>query len=116
MKRKPADDSTSIGSILLDMGAITKEQLVEVVKQQQQLTEEQLLGQLMIACKLCTPQQIRKALEVQLGKRSLNNDERALAQFDIAIIRRRKTNEQRCEAARRANRSVTGPVTVAKAD
>jgi hypothetical protein len=97
MTKRPqaADDPTSIGAILIAMSAITPEQLVEAVEQQERSTLEHLLGKLLVADGHCTSEQLDIALAAQEAMRSKDKKRQALAVAEIATVRKRGTNGAR---------------------
>jgi len=80
----PKDDETSIGSILMAMGAVTVEQLKVAVEEQKIASEDVLLGKIMVASGCISPEQLEVALSAQAGLRSKKNVKRAYAQASIA--------------------------------
>lgn len=83
---KPADDPTSLGSILVTMGMITEDQLAEIVELQERATVDQLIGRLAVAEQLITADQLEEALSAQAGLRSKSKPKRALAQAKIVEL------------------------------
>jgi hypothetical protein len=86
----PADDPTSIGAILMSMGAVTQEQLEEVVEEQRRLREDALLGRLLVAKGYCTQEQFDIAMAAQKSMRNGDKERRALAVADISLARSRR--------------------------
>lgn len=80
----PKSDPTSIGLILVAMGAITADQLHVAVEEQKQASEDVLLGKLMVASGFISPEQLEVALSAQAGLRSKKTVQRAHAQAAIA--------------------------------
>ena len=86
----PVDDPTSIGAILMRMGAVTQEQLEEVIEEQRQLREDALLGRLLVAKGYCSQEQFDIAMTAQTSMRNGNKERRALAVADISLARARR--------------------------
>lgn len=80
----PADDPTSIGSILVAMGVITAEQLEIAVREQHTVRVDVLLGKLLLANGVISPHQLEVALQSQNDLRSKKKHKRAMAQSKIA--------------------------------
>jgi len=80
----PKDDSTSIGSILVAMGAITEEQLREAIQEQHNARMEVMLGKLLVANGIISSHQLEAALQSQHDLRSGKKHKRAMAQSRIA--------------------------------
>lgn len=105
------NDSTSLGSILVQMGMITEEQLAEIVQLQDRASIDLLIGRLAIAEALITPDQLEEALSAQAGLRSKSRSRRALAQVKIVelsavVIKRTATSlKVQAVAMRRARAS-----------
>jgi hypothetical protein len=85
-------DETSIGCILLDMGALDEQQLAEVVDQQENASVDVMLGHLLVSSEICTREQVDVALQAQQGMRSSRTTDQALAVADIAAHRKKTTN------------------------
>jgi len=83
---KPADDPTSLGSILVDMGLLSRENLATVVELQERSSLDQLLGRLAVAEGLISADQLEEALSAQAGLRSKSRPRRALAQAKIVEL------------------------------
>lgn len=79
----PFKDTTSIGNILLRMGAVTQAQLLVALGQKAH-HDEMLLGALLKQLGLCTDEQVAKALLIQSRLRS---GDRALAELDLLEAR-----------------------------
>ena len=80
----PSDDQTSIGSILVAMGALTEEQLSSAVREQRNMEEDVVLGKLLLASGVITEDQLKIALQSQSDLRSGKKHKRAMAQSVIA--------------------------------
>ena len=61
----PKEDPTSLGSLLLSMGAITPSQLEIAVTQQALMDKEMLLGKLLVANKAIDNETLQEALKTQ---------------------------------------------------
>jgi len=83
---KPADDPTSLGQILVDMGLLSEGDLKAVVELQERSTLDQLLGRLAVAEGLISADQLEEALSAQAGLRSKSRPRRALAQAKIVEL------------------------------
>lgn len=88
----PADDPTSIGAILMNMGAVTQEQIEEVIEEQRRLREDALLGRLLVAKGYCSQEQFDIAMTAQTSMRNGNKERRALAVADISLARTRRNS------------------------
>jgi len=84
------EDPTSIGAILLSMGAVTQQQIEEVIEEQLRLREDALLGRLLVARGYCTQAQFDVAMDAQNSMRNGDKHRRAMAVADIAIARTRR--------------------------
>jgi hypothetical protein len=109
----PADDPTSIGAILLSMGAVTQEQIEEVLEEQRRLREDALLGRLLVARGYCTEEQFNIAIAAQKSMRNGDKERRALAVADISLARARRhsvvaTRQRVIDKGRRAVERITG--------
>jgi hypothetical protein len=80
----PKDDPTTIGAILVAMGAITEDQLQEAVHEQHQARMDVMLGKLLLANGLISAAQLEAALSSQSDLRSGKKHKRAMAQSRIA--------------------------------
>jgi hypothetical protein len=81
----PADDPTSIGCVLVSIGALTDRQLKQAVEDRQQASPDELLGHFMVGREIIQPDQLKRALELQAKLRnSKNKTARALAQAEVA--------------------------------
>lgn len=89
----PKDDPTSIGSILVTMGVISKEDLDAAVEEQENLSVEHLLGKLLVANGICSAEQIEIALAAQQGMRSEEEHKQAVAIASIAMARKRMVSK-----------------------
>lgn len=72
------------------MGAVTPEQLEEVIEEQRRLREDALLGRLLVARGYCTQAQFEVAMAAQKSMRDGNKERRAMAVADISIARSRR--------------------------
>jgi hypothetical protein len=80
----PADDLTSIGSILINLGIITNQQLRAAIEDKHRTAPDELLGLFMVGREIITREQLKKALKTQQQLRGNGKTARALAQADIA--------------------------------
>jgi hypothetical protein len=90
MSQEPTHDPTSIGNILLAMGAVTEEQLRATLKEQRRLREDQMLGKLLVASGIVSTSQLERAMETQRVMRSKKKVNAAMAVADVAIARHRR--------------------------
>jgi len=105
-------DLTSVGAILISMGAVTRAQVEEVVEEQRKLREDALLGRLLVAKGYCTQDQFDIAMAAQKSMRNGNKEKRALAVADISLARSRRqsvhaTRKRLIEKGQAATRSIT---------
>lgn len=84
MALKPADDPTSIGCLLVTLGAVDDQQLHRAVELQQHTEPDQLLGMVMVANSMITHDQLEQAVKMQKALRGRRKDRQALAQAGIA--------------------------------
>jgi hypothetical protein len=92
---RPEDDDTSLGAILLKMGAISSEQLQDALDYQENASIDHMLGQVMLAFKFCSPEQLVLAVHAQDGMRADTAAEQAYAVADLADHRRKLAREAR---------------------
>ena len=90
MGRGPIDDPTSLGNILIDWDVITPFQLGEALAEQASLTEEELIGRLLIAAGACTESELEAAVKAQRAMRGADRGKSALACADLAMKRHRR--------------------------
>ncbi len=118
MEESLSDDS-SVGQILLAMGAVTKERLLAAINEHKAASADRHLGALLIASGIVSHRQLNMALEAQTGLRSSSKRTQAHAKASIAresmenvveITRavRRKTHSCANKAAR-LHKKITGP-------
>jgi hypothetical protein len=113
MSVDPRGDATSLGSILLEWGVITEDQLSEALEQQKSLRGDDLLGKLLVANGVCSEDEVDTAMSAQASMRSVSKTKKAMAVADVALARRRRTSvlarrEQLIQKARQVERSITG--------
>ena len=106
-------DPTSIGSILLQMGVVTPDQLVQAVEDQRKLQVDALLGKILVANGFCTAGQLEVAMAAQKSMRTGDEGDRAMAVADLAIARRRRksiiaTRDRIIQKGERVVRTITG--------
>lgn len=107
----PEADPTSIGSVLVSMGAVTASDLEAAVERQRQASIEHLLGTLLVGDGVCTPRDVQAALEAQAALRSRSLAKQAMGAVDIARRRKRATSKDRKRLAQKAQavtRTATG--------
>jgi len=87
-KRDPRDETAvySLGTILVKMGAVRREQVEEVLARQRRMTEEELLGDLLVAAGLVSQAQLQEALKAQADLRSRKRHVRARAAAHLAEV------------------------------
>jgi len=88
----PTTDQTSIGAILMNMGAVTREQIEDVIEEQRKLREDALLGRLLVARGYCTQEQFDIAMAAQTSMRAGDRERRAMAVADISLARTRRNS------------------------
>lgn len=91
----PKDDPTSIGAILVKMGAISEEELLAAVEEQSNLSIEHLLGKLLVANGICSAEQVEVAVAAQRDMRSEDEHKQAVAIADIASARKKVVHAAR---------------------
>lgn len=97
----------SIGSVLLQMKVLRPRELAAILKIQEKLSPEELLGELLVSRGFVTREQLETALESQRALRSGKPHVRALAVARVAEIsggrvqRLMRRTRAECEAARR---------------
>lgn len=79
-----AESQTTIGSILVSMGAITEEQLAVAVEEQLNSSVDVLIGKILVADGAISRERLEAALLVQQELRGKDKHRRALAQAKIA--------------------------------
>ena len=75
--------NSAIGEILVQMGAVTSEQLDDMVELQERSSIEVMLGKLLVAHRFITEEQLEVALNAQEGLRSKKVAKQAMAQMRI---------------------------------
>lgn len=83
-------DPTSIGSILMSLGAVTEPALDAAVRQQQQMQQDLLIGKILVANGACTAEELDTAIRAQASMRNEDPHMRALDVADFALKRRRR--------------------------
>lgn len=111
-KRHPMDQTEvhSIGTILLRMKAITRAELTQVVREQEEMSADQLLGELLINRGFIDAAQLKVALDAQDGLRSRRPHVRAMAAARLAELSTQKVVHLAVvtqEESRTTRRSVT---------
>jgi hypothetical protein len=81
----PKDDQTSLGNILVNMGAITQEQLDKIIEEQKMSPLDVLMGKLLVADGYVAEHQLAAAMEVQQGLRTASKYQRAMIMSQIAV-------------------------------
>jgi hypothetical protein len=109
----PTEDPTSIGAILMSMGAVTEAQIEEVIEEQRRLREDALLGRLLVAKGYCTQEQFEIAMAAQTSMRDGGKERRAMAVADISLARSRRrsvvmTRRRIIEKGQECVKKVTG--------
>jgi hypothetical protein len=94
MSVDPKDDPTSLGAILVSMGTITDEDLSEAVEMLQRSSIERQIGNQLVVLDKCSTEQVDIALAAQEKMRSGKHGQ-AVAVVDIALARKKCTNEAR---------------------
>jgi len=85
-KRDQRDDTEvfSIGTILVKMRAVSREEVRRVLEEQSKMSSDELLGELLVRRGIITEAQLEVALDAQRGLRSRKPHVRALAAADLA--------------------------------
>lgn len=87
--RDPNDDtqSYSLGVILAKMMKVADHgEIVNVVEEQRRMSDEEVLGQILVARGLIDREQLEVALQAQQGLRSKNKHERAMAMARLSEV------------------------------
>lgn len=79
----PADDPSSLGNVLIDLGVITRDQLQSVLARQR-TAGEGLLGSMICEAGLCTTRDIARAVEIQARMREGREAEASLGFLSAA--------------------------------
>ena len=82
--KRPEDDETSVGRVLIAMGVCSPGQVARAAELQRRATEEERLGIYLVAHGHISLEQLRMAISAQEGLRSKAKHKRALAQATIA--------------------------------
>lgn len=90
--KPPAEDPTSLGSLLIEWEVITQEQLNAALEEQKTLRGDDLLGRLLVASGACTEEEIDIAMSAQASMRSKGGGKhkQAMACADLALERHRR--------------------------
>lgn len=84
MSIRPEDDETSIGRVLIAMGVCTPGQVARAAELQRKAPEDERIGVFLVAHGHASVEQLRLAINAQVGLRSKAKHKRALAQATIA--------------------------------
>ena len=111
--KPPAEDPTSLGSLLLEWEVITQDELNAALEEQKTLRGDDLLGRLLVASGACTQEEIDIAMSAQASMRAKGKHKRAMACADLALERVRRDSvvikrQSVIEKADRVRRSITG--------
>ena len=93
--RKPEDDPTSIGRILLLMGVVAPDDVAEAIERQKTENPDVLLGRLLVAAGVCTREQLDIAVAAQKGLRRKSDAAKACAMADVALFVKREGHDAR---------------------
>jgi hypothetical protein len=93
---------TSIGTILVRMGAISEDQLQRALMYQARASIDQMLGSVMVHQGFCDPKDVDDALALQHSLRK-NPVQHAMAMADMAMRRRETTPVRKTISERVAN-------------
>lgn len=112
-KRSPGDDPTSIGNVLITLGALTRDQLAEALSKQETGEAVKLGG---VVCELgfCTIAEVEKAVELQDQMRNGTPAEASVATLEATTGEMKKNAEKlaglidRARAKARENGEKTG--------
>lgn len=83
------NERTSLGAILMEMGAIEKEKLADAIEMQRLIREEARLGKLLIENGFCSKAAVDMALEKQQKLRESDHAHGAIEVADVVIKKRR---------------------------
>lgn len=96
--KKPKDDNASLGSILMDLEFVTRDQLNVVLEQQKvrrkRVNEETLLGRMLITEGYITEDQLQEAIVMQGRFRCKSKYQHSMAMADLAIKSKKRTQEK----------------------
>ncbi len=98
---------STLGEVLVKMGAITHKQLCEAIEEHDRSSEENRLAHLLVANGVCTKEQVEIARAAQEGLSSGYKHEQAMAISDIASYRKRQVNKRR-EGVMNKAKKITG--------
>lgn len=82
--KRPEDDETSVGRVLIAMGVCTPGQVARAAELQRKMAEDERIGVYLVAHGHASLEQLRMAINAQEGLRSKAKHKRALAQATIA--------------------------------
>jgi len=82
----PRDDTEvhSLGTILVKLRAVSRQELEEVISLQREMSQEDLLGELLLRRGIISEDQLHEALKAQRDLRSKKPRRRAMAAADLA--------------------------------
>lgn len=83
------NERTSLGAILMEMGVIEKDKLVDAIEMQRLIREEARLGKLLVENGFCSAADVKEALLKQKKLRESDHAHGAIEVADVVIKRRR---------------------------
>ena len=106
------DEPTTIGELLLAMGAVTEAQLDLAIHDHKAETPR-LLGEVLVEYGFCSPKDVQRALTAQEQMRKGGTSEHAMVYAELALERQRRPEKvaQRrrlLEAGRKLRDAITG--------
>ena len=78
--------TSTLGEILIRMKVVTEAQLDQTLAMQEQMSPEEMLGQILVAQGIIDNDQLQVALDAQKGLRSKDRTKRALAMSRLAQV------------------------------
>lgn len=111
--KPPAEDPTSLGSLLIEWEVITQEELNAALEEQKTLRGDDLLGRLLVASGACSQDEVDIAMSAQASMRAKGKHKRAMACADLALERHRRDSlivkrRSVIEKAERVRKTITG--------
>jgi sulfate adenylyltransferase subunit 1 (EFTu-like GTPase family) len=99
-------DPTSIGSVLVHMGAISESQLWEALSYQLSSDVAQAIGDILVEQNACTKDQVSMAVLAQKGLRSGKQIATAVAVADVAQARKKVQQQASCDVVQKGRELV----------
>jgi hypothetical protein len=88
-----ADEASTLGSILIALGYVSRDQLENSAREQAAMSKEELIGRMLVVRGELDPGHLEKALELQCRLRSKKCHVRAIAQAELAEQTSQRTIE-----------------------